>query len=144
MTLRSARERVLQTFCYEATGLCLAVPAYMLFSGGTAPDSLVLIAALSVAVMAWSPVHNTIFDWLEFRLTGRIASDRPSRLRLLHAVSHEANALVVTLPILIVLGNHGFAEALVVDIGLTVIYTAHAYVFHLIYDRFRPVRVSSY
>ena len=36
-------------------------------------------------------------------------------------------------------GGHGFWEAVAVDIGLSVLYVIYAYVFHILYDRFRPV-----
>jgi uncharacterized membrane protein len=91
-------------------------------------------------VLVWSPIHNTLFDWADYRLSGRLASDRPQRWRVVHAISHEATTLVVTLPILMGLGGLTFWTALVVDMGLTFLYTAYAYVFHNLYDRLRPVR----
>jgi uncharacterized membrane protein len=72
-------------------------------------------------------------------LSGRVASDRPHRWRMVHAVSHEASTVVVTLPILIWLGGFSFWQALAVDLGLTLIYMVYAYGFHLVYDRLRPV-----
>lgn len=140
MTLRSPRERAIQTLAYEAGGLCLSVPLVVLFGGGTTGAAFVLMLALSAAVLVWSPIHNTVFDWIEFRLTRRLASDRPQRLRLVHAASHEATTVVVTLPILIWLGGLGVWEALLADLGLTLLYAAYAYVFHLVYDRLRPMR----
>lgn len=140
MTLRSPRERVIQTFAYEAGGLCLSVPLYAVFGQGTTGEAFGLMLSLSIAVLIWSPVHNTVFDWADFRFSGRLASDRPQRLRLVHAVSHEATTLVVTLPILMVLGGLSFWAALVVDLGLTALYAVYAYVFHLGYDRLRPMR----
>ena len=38
-----------------------------------------------------------------------------------------------------IVGGHGFWEAVAVDIGLTLFYTAYAYVFHMVFDRLRPV-----
>jgi uncharacterized membrane protein len=61
-------------------------------------------------------------------------------MRLVHALSHEASSLVVTLPVLMGPGGLGFMEALLADLGLTVIYAGYAYVFHWFYDRVRPVR----
>jgi uncharacterized membrane protein len=142
MTLRSPRERVIQTLAYEAGGLCLSVPLFALASGGTPGEAFSLLLVLSIAVLIWSPIHNTAFDWVDFRWTGRLASDRPQRWRLVHAVSHEATTLVVTLPILMGLGGLSFWTALLADLGLTALYTGYAYVFHLIYDRLRPVRPS--
>jgi uncharacterized membrane protein len=140
MSLRSTRERLIQTLAYEIGGLCLSVPLFILFGGGTAGEAFTLMLALSVAVLAWSPVHNTLFDFADFRLSGRLASDRPQRWRLLHAISHEATTLVVTLPILMGLGGLSFWAALLADLGLTLLYTVYAYVFHLVYDRLRPMR----
>jgi uncharacterized membrane protein len=105
--------------------------------------SAVLLAALALAVMLWSPVHNTLFDMAEWRLARRVASDRPHRLRLLHALSHETTSLVVTVPILMSLGGLTLAEAVLADLGLTAIYAAYAYGFHLLYDHLRPVRPAS-
>lgn len=139
MSLRSARERAIQTFAYECGGLLFAAPLYALIFGGGAAEGFVLVAALAVAVMIWSPVHNTVFDWIEWRTARRVASDRPHRWRVVHAVTHEATSLVVTLPVIMWLTDHGIWGALLVDLGLTLFYAGYAYVFHLAYDRWRPV-----
>jgi uncharacterized membrane protein len=140
MTLRSPRERVLQTFCFEAGGLLLVTPAYALLTGSTHGEGLLVIAALALAVMIWSPLHNSLWDWVEYRRTGRVASDRPQAQRIAHALSHEATTVVVTLPLLMILGGHDFWTALLLDLGLTLFYAGYAYIFHVFYDRLRPVR----
>ncbi len=73
-------------------------------------------------------------------MTGRSASDRPHGVRVLHAITHETCPHRVTLPMIMVLGDHSFAEALSVNAGLTLLYVAYAYGFYLIYDRLRPLR----
>lgn len=140
MTLRSPRERLLQTLAYEAGGLCLSVPLVALFGGGTAGEAFGLMLALAAAVMLWSPVHNTIFDAADLRWAGRVASDRPQRWRLVQAISQEATTLGVTLPIMMVVGGLPLTAALWAELGLTLLYAAYAYVFHLVYDRLRPVQ----
>ncbi|MFM2355921.1 MAG: hypothetical protein RLZZ528_1657 [Pseudomonadota bacterium] len=140
MSLRSARERVFQTLCFEVGGLLVATPLYALVVGASGGESLLVVAAMSVAVMIWSPLHNTAFDWAEWRLAGRVASDRPQKWRIIHAMSHELTAMAVTLPILLGPGGLGFGEAVLADLGLTALYTAYAYGFHMVFDRLRPVR----
>ena len=98
--------------------------------------------AMSLAVLLWSPLHNTLFDWLDWRWNRRVASDRPHGLRFIHAASHEASAFVVTLPVIMLIGGHGVFAAAALDIGFTLLYAAYAYVFHIAYDRLRPVRTS--
>ncbi len=139
MTLRGPRERFIQTLAFEIGGLALSVPLYVLVTGGRAGEGALLMAAMALAVMLWSPLHNAIFDWADLQLSGRVASDRPHRWRMLHAASHETTVLVVTLPIMLWLGGFTLWQALIAEIGLTLVYTVYAYGFHLVYDRLRPV-----
>ncbi len=120
-------------------GLIVAAPVYASVFGRSSDAAMVVIIALSIAVMTWAPVYNTIFDRVEFNLTGRVASDRPHFWRIIHALLHEATSIVVTLPLIMVLGHHGFWEALTVDIGLTLLYAGYAYVFYFTFDQVRPV-----
>lgn len=73
--------------------------------------------------MMWSPMHNAVFDVIEWRLTDRAASARPHGLRLLQAISHEVSVCTVTLPLLMWLGNLTLGQALLGNIGLTALYT---------------------
>lgn len=140
MTMRSTRERVFQSLCYELGGLVLATPLFVLFTGASAGESLGLIVALSLAVMTWAGLFNTGFDWIELRRTGRLASDRTWRMRVVHGALLELTSVLVTLPLIVWLTDLGWIEALVADLGLTLLYTAWAWVFHLAYDRWRPVK----
>jgi uncharacterized membrane protein len=141
MSLRTARERMIQSLWYEAGGLCLSIPGYLIYSGGTAGESATLMVALSVAVLIWAPLHNAVFDWIDLRLSGRVASDRPKAWRVVHAISLETTVLIVTLPMMVFVGGLGWGGAMVVNLGLTLLYAAYALVFHMIYDRLRPVAV---
>ena len=138
--LRSARERVVQTLWFEGIGLLLVAPLYAVVAGAGLRDSFAMVAVVSVVVMLWSAVFNTVFDAVEWRWTGRVASDRPHRLRSLHALLHELTAMVVSCPVIYAMTPLGWREALLADLGLTLAYTGYAYVFHLGYDRLRPVR----
>jgi len=144
MVLRSLRERALQTLCFEITGLALVVPVYSFATDHSSVDSMLLMVLLSLVILLWCPVHNTVFDVVELRLSNRKASDRPHWLRITHAVSHEITAIFLTCPIVMLVARMSLAEALAINIGLTVFYTAYAYIFHLIYDRLRPVQTDPY
>jgi uncharacterized membrane protein len=139
MAIRSFRERAFQTLLYEAGGIAVAAPLYNLIFGAGAAESVTLMLVLSVILLIWIPAFNWLFDLAEWRLTRRPASDRPHRLRALHAFGMEATSLVVTVPAIMLVGGHGFWEAVAVDIGLSVVYVIYAYVFHILYDRLRPV-----
>lgn len=139
MSLRSGRERIFQTATFEILGLAIVVPFHALLSRTPADTSALLVVTLAVIVTLWSPLFNTVFDRIDLAFSGRVASDRPHRLRLAHAVLLELSALVVTLPVVMHLTGYGFRQALFFDMALTVFYTAYAYVFHLAYDQLRPV-----
>jgi uncharacterized membrane protein len=139
MTLRPPRERLIQTLAYEAGGLLVATPLFSLAFGTGGGTSAALLAALSAAVLFWTPIHNVLWDRAEWGLYRRIASDRPQSLRVLHALSLELSSVIATLPILIFAGGLTLTEAIFADIGLTLVYTAYGYVFHLVFDRLRPV-----
>jgi uncharacterized membrane protein len=141
--VRSARERVIQTLAFEAGGLLLVGPLYALATGTRLDESLVLLLAVSVVIMLWSAVFNWAFDVVEHRRTGRMASQRPHRLRVLHAVLHETTAVVVTCPVIWALTDLGWVGALLADLGLTLAYTLYAYAFHCVYDRLRPVQSTT-
>ncbi len=141
--LRSARERLFQAIVYEAGGLLVDVLAMILYAAlfdQPAVQSVAVVAAVTVASLLWSPIHNTVFDMLDLKLSGRVASDRPQALRCIHAITHEGSSFVVTVPLVMLIGDHGVVEALAVDVGLSLLSAAYAYAFHLGYDWLRPVR----
>lgn len=140
MPLRSLRERILQTFAFEAGGVCVATPFVVLATDAAADEAGGTVIALAVCAVIWAPLYNTAFDWSEWRLARRLASDRPQALRIVHATLSELGLSAICIPVLMVATGMGLAAALLVDLGLTVLYVGYGYVFHLTYDRLRPVR----
>ena len=140
--VRSLRERVIQTLWFEALGLAIVSPLFALFAGATVGDSFAFLAVLSIVVMLWSALYNTLFDLIELHVAGRVASDRPHHRRVLHALALEASAVIVTWPLVVALTPLSWREALPADIGLTLVYAVYGNVFHLVFDRLRPVRVD--
>ena len=137
--IRSRRERLIQTLWFEALGLLIVSPLFAHFAGASMGESLVVLIVLSIAVMGWSALYNTAFDLIEFRCTGRAASDRPHGLRIAHTIGLEVTAALVTWPLLVALTPLGWFEALATDIGLTLTYALYGYLFHLAFDRLRPI-----
>ena len=140
MGIRNFRERVYQAVSCELGGILVAAPIYAMFANAGAQESLLLIIALSVVATVWVLIHNAVFDVVEWRLTRRSASDRPQAMRVLHAISLEVTLTVLTVPVVMIIGGHGFLTALALDIGLTFVYLIYAYLFHMAYDLVRPVR----
>lgn len=139
MTLRSPKERLIQIIAYEVCALCLAVPAYALIAGRETGAATVVMAGMMLAEMLWAPLHDTVFDYVDFRASRRVASDRPKRWRVVHALSREFTTMVVTLPVIMVLGEHSFWQGFWLDLGLTLMYSVYGFFFYLGFDWLRPV-----
>lgn len=142
MQSRLFRERLLQSVVYEVTGTLLATAAYLFVFGGDAWDALTLMVVLSAAFVAYAPFFNIMFDTVEWRLAQRVASDRPHKVRVLHAFLLEGSDIVLSVPILMVLGDHSLGEAIATDLGLLALHSAYAYFYYLAFDRLRPIPVT--
>jgi uncharacterized membrane protein len=140
--IRNLRERVIHTFWFELLGLALVAPLFAYFSGARAGDSFVLLLLLAIVVTLWSGLYNSAFDLAELRLAGRVASDRSHGWRVLHTIGLETSAVVMTWPLVVAVTKLGWREALFADIGLTLAYVTYGYVFHLAFDRLRPVHAE--
>jgi uncharacterized membrane protein len=141
--IRSRRERLIQTLWFEALGIVIVSPLFAHFAGPSMGESLIVLTALSAAMMCWSALYNTAFDLIEVRCTGRVASDRPHGLRVLHTIGNEVTALIVTWPLMVALTPLAWLQALAAEIGLTLAYALYGYLFHLGFDRLRPVRADA-
>ena len=141
--IRDTRERIIQTVAYELAGLVLVVPFFAAFTQSTRTTSLMILCILAALVMAWSAIHNTVFDYIEWRFTARLASDRSALWRVIHAVSLELTAVMVTLPVLIWTLKIPWTDALILDLSITVVYIVYSYIFHQLFDLLRPVRIRS-
>jgi uncharacterized membrane protein len=141
--IRSRRERLIQTLWFEVLGIVIVSPLFPHFAGPSLAESLIVLTALSITMMCWSALYNTAFDLIEVRCTGRVASDRPHGLRVLHTIGNEATALIVTWPLIVALTPLAWLQALAAEIGLTLAYALYGYLFHLGFDRMRPVRAAA-
>jgi uncharacterized membrane protein len=139
MLVRSFHERLIQAVCYEVGGLLLWVALSAALFEGSVAESALLCLALTAVDAVWSPLHNTLFDRTEFRLAGRNACDRPRTWRLVHAMSHEASSVLLTLPVIMALLGLDAWGALTVDLSLTVAYAAYTFLFHTAFDWARPI-----
>ncbi len=140
MGIRNFRERVYQAVSCEIGGILVAAPLYALVADAGAQESITLIVAVSVVATVWVLIHNAIFDVVEWRIAQRTASERPQAWRVVHACSLEATLMILTVPVVMVMGGHSFVDAVMLDIGLTFVYLIYAYLFHMAYDWARPVR----
>src|SRR5690606_27862707 len=128
-----------QVALFELGGLILITPPFVWLSGVALRDSIGLLALIALIAAVWNGCYNTLFDWLDGRLTGRSADHRPLRLRLLHALGFEGGLLTLSLRVIMWWTGMDWLTALIADIGLALSYVAYAFVFNLAYDRAFPI-----
>ncbi|SDU13305.1 Uncharacterized membrane protein [Pseudomonas pohangensis] len=136
--IRSFRERLLQCLCYEAIGVCAFMPLVSLLLDKQAGAALLLLLPLSLAAVSTTVLFNSLFDHLEYKHCGRLASNRPHRVRLFHALLLEVCVALATVPLIKYQLHLSWLQALAADAVLMVLYALYGYLFFWAYDRLRP------
>src|SRR4051794_10929409 len=136
--LRYLSDRLRQIALYEISGACLISPLFARLAGISPADSMGLLALLAGTVAVWNGMYSTAFDWVEVAVSGRRADLRSPLLRLAHAAMLEAGAAAATTPVIAAWTNVTWKAAVVEDAGLTITYSAYAFVFGMVYDRMFP------
>ncbi|WP_170562134.1 chlorhexidine efflux transporter [Ruegeria atlantica] len=105
MTLRTFKERIIQTGSFELIGIAFVSPVYAYLTGASMVHGFAMITMLSIVIMIWCPIFNTIFDLIERDKTARLACKRPQSVRVFHATLHEVTAVMITCPLLMMVGG---------------------------------------
>lgn len=137
---RKTSERLFQAVLYEVIAIAFLTPVYSWAFGLPFDNSLGTMVMISLGVIIWAAIYNTIFDRIMFARTGRLAHDKTAVLRLAHATLLEVTITFIAVPIIMIMSGVSIWVALLADIAFSVIFAVYTYVFYFIYDRLRPVR----
>ena len=127
---------------FEAIGIVMIAPLYSYFFDAGAAESLTLLVALSVLLTIWTGIHNTVFDQVQWHMDKRVASDRSTCIRVIHATSLEVSSALVSIPLILAMTELSLWEAILVDLVLTFLYVIYGFFFHLVFDYIRPVKTG--
>ncbi len=61
----------------------------------------------------------------------------------MQAILHGITGMLITIPIILLMMEHGFQTTVVIDVGLTLFYTGHTYLFYLAFDCWWPVQPAT-
>lgn len=137
---RPPLERLLQAVLYEVIAIAFLTPVYSWAFDMPFDNSFLTMAMTSIGVVAWAVVYNALFDRIMYARTGRLAHDKTTGLRVLHAVLLEITITFIAVPIIMLMSGASIWIALAADIALSVIFAVYTYIFYFIYDRLRPLR----
>ncbi|WP_028115792.1 PACE efflux transporter [Ferrimonas senticii] len=133
----STFERIFHATLFELLAIALSVIGLMLFTDHPVTalsGTMVLIATIA---MIWNFVFNWGFDQL-------VPGDRVNRnlaTRIAHVLLFESGLLLITVPVMAYMLQVGWLEALLMDIGVTVLITIYAFFYNLAYDHIRAAIV---
>ncbi|UWQ99044.1 PACE efflux transporter [Rhodobacteraceae bacterium S2214] len=136
--LRSGRERVQYTVAFEVILMAILVPAGALLLDKSIAEVGVLGVILVLKAMVMGLIYNWVFDRFDAK-SGRVASDRSTMGRILHAVGFEMSLLITSIPIYMWWFDFSMLQAISTDIVVTTFVVGYTYVFSLVYDRKFPV-----
>lgn len=135
--MRTTRDRIRHTLCFEIIGLVLITPLGMWVYGLPATDMGVVALGSSLIATGWNYLYNLIFDHIMQHFKGHTYKSVP--LRIIHAFLFEGGLLIVLMPLIAWYLHISLWDALTMDIGIAVFYMLYAFVYNWAYDRVFPI-----
>lgn len=129
----SLKERLLHSLLFEIGAVTVASVVVLVLSTVKPSTAIGTGVAMALMAMVWNLVFNAGFD----KIFTEPRQNRSFGLRLFHTISFELGLLVFTIPMIAYLLNLTLWQALLADIGLTILITVYALIFNWIYDNIR-------
>ena len=131
---KSLSERVLHALLFEGLAVLLFSPLVALVSGKSLAHSGALTLMMSFVAVLWNMAFSAVFESLERRRGWR----RTLRLRLAHACLFELGLIAALVPMIAWWMQVDLLQALLLDIGLVLLFLPYTLMFNWLYDRYRP------
>lgn len=129
----SLKERLLHSLLFEIGAVTVASVVVLVLSTVKPSTAIGTGVAMALMAMVWNLVFNAGFD----KIFTEPRQNRSFGLRLFHTISFELGLLVFTIPMIAYLLGLTLWQALLADIGLTILITVYALIFNWIYDNIR-------
>ena len=130
---KSLSERVVHALLFKGLVLLLFSPLGALVSGKSLAHSGALTLMMSFVAVLWNMLFSAGFESLERRRGWR----RTLRLRLAHACLFEVGLIVALVPMIAWWMQVDLLQALMLDIGLVLLFLPYTLMFNWLYDRYR-------
>lgn len=135
--MRTRLDRLRHAVAFEVIALAILAPLGGSVFGVSMGHFGVVAAVSSAIAMAGNYVYNLGFDHVLLRLGMSLRKTVP--VRILHAIGFEAMLLIVLVPFIAWYLGVGLAEALTMDVSLSLFYLVYAFVFNWGYDLVFPI-----
>ncbi|MBS98298.1 MAG: hypothetical protein CMI01_06440 [Oceanospirillaceae bacterium] len=129
--MQGIKRKLVYVTVFEVGGIGLSMVLVTLLGHDPALAGGVAVGA-SVIAMLWNLVWNTGFEFWEAR---QIVRGRSFKRRALHALGFELGLTIMLVPAIAWWLAISWWEALLLDIGLTLVFVVYTFVFNLGFDR---------
>jgi len=130
---KSFKERVLHALLFELIGVLLFAPGLAWVLGQPLGKMGAMTVMISTVAMLWNMVFNAGFD----RLRARLGFAMTLKARALHALSFETGLIVAVVPLAAWWLSISVWEALLLDIGLLLLFLPYTMLFNMAWDKVR-------
>lgn len=138
--MRNTRDRIFQSFLFEAIALTITVPLGAVIFGVPLGEFGVVAAVCTTVAMLWTYGFNLGFDHVMLWATGAARKSLPVRIG--HAILFEVGLVSLLVPFIAWYLGVTIWEALMMDVALAAFYMVYAFVFYWVYDALWPVPES--
>jgi uncharacterized membrane protein len=135
--MRSTKDRIRHTICFELIGLLIFAPVGSWLFGFALHQMGIIAVVASLIAAGWNYLYNLLFDKAMLRVTGQLR--KPMAVRALHAFLFELGLLVVFLPMVAWYLDMSLYDAFIMDIAVAAFYVVYAFIYNWAYDALFPV-----
>jgi uncharacterized membrane protein len=130
---RSLYERIFQVVLFEGLAIGIFSPVLSWIVDKPLGETTALTVAISVTAMVWGFAFNSFFGILIFYASTKIQKWK----RVIHAVSFETGLVLIAVPLSAWWLQMTFVEALLMDLGLLLVFLPYTFCFYWVYDMLR-------
>lgn len=130
---KSLKERALHALLFEIIGVVLFAPLLAWIMGHSLSRMGAMTVMISTAAMLWNMLFNALFDRMRERYRLRLSLG----LRLLHALAFEGGLILVIVPLAAWWLSISLLDAILLDIGLLLLFLPYTLGFNWLYDTLR-------
>jgi len=136
--VRSTKERVLHAIVFEVAANILVFIILIIMASAAPAQSALLTVVSSTLAMGWNYLLNLIFD----RIQRQKGFKKDWRVRCLHAIMFEAGLLFMLIPFADWWLDITLFSALRLECGLVIFFLIYTYLFNLIWDKAREIKIN--
>jgi uncharacterized membrane protein len=138
-TQRNLYERIFQVLLFEGLAISIFSPVLSWIVDKPLGDATALTVAISIIAMVWGFAFNSFFGILISYASNNVQKWK----RVIHALGFETGLVLIAVPLSAWWLQMTFVQALLMDIGLLLVFLPYTFCFYWAYDMLRQRLVKA-